>query len=95
MVHLAVEAGGKVSRDPVELTRQAWEYLDEFMRTGKITVPEGGGPDGKQSRVVIPDKEDPTARVLVDVCKWLGQLQGKPKKTPRAMDDWKPAETKG
>ena len=81
-------------RTPEDLTRQAWSYLDEFMRTGKITLPEGGGKDGLEPLLIQPDKEDPTCRLMVDACKWLGQLQGKPKKTPRALDDWKPKETK-
>lgn len=81
-------------RTPDELSKQAWAYLDEFLRSGKITLPEGGGADGKLPRLIEPDKEDPTCRVMVDACKWLGQLQGKPKKTPKAMDNWVPPETK-
>lgn len=82
------------TRSPEELTKQAWAYLDEFTRTGKITLPQGGGRDGTEPHVIMPDKDDPTCRLVVDVCKWLGQLQGKPKKTPRALDDWQPKETK-
>ena len=81
-------------RTPEELSKQAWAYLDEFMRAGQITLPQGGGKEGKEPLVIRPDKEDPTCRVMVDACKWLGQLQGKPKKTPRAMDGWAPKETK-
>lgn len=73
-------------RTPEQLTKDAWKALDEFTRTGKMTLPSG--------KVVVPDKDDPTAKTLVDVFKWLAQFQGKPKKTPRAMDDWKPQETK-
>ena len=82
------------TRTPEDLSRQAWANLDEFMRRGSITRPEGAGPDGTLPRVIAPEKDDPTCRVLVDVCKWLGQLQGKPKKTPKAMDNWKPPETR-
>jgi len=82
-------------RTPEQLTKAAWDALDEFTRTGQITLPSGGGQDGASPRVVFPEKDDPTCKTLVDVFKWLAQLQGKPKKTPKAMDDWKPAETKG
>ena len=83
-----------MARTPEELTKAAWESLDEFTRTGAITLPEGGGNDGTKPRVVAPEKDDPTCRVLVDVFKWLAQFQGKPKKVPRAMDDWTPKVTK-
>ena len=82
------------TRTPEELTKAAWAGLDEFTRTGKITLPSGGGQDGTKPHVIEPDKEDPTCKVIVDVFKWLAQLQGKPKKTPRAMDGWTPKETK-
>ena len=81
-------------KTPEDLAKQAWGYLEEFLDSGKITLPSGGGPRGTDPRVIEPDKEDPTCRVMVDACKWLGQLQGKPKKTPKAMDDWRPPETK-
>ena len=68
------------------MTKDAHEALDEFTRTGRVTLPSG--------QVVVPDAKDPTAKMLVDVFRWLVQFQGKPKKTPKAMDDWKPAETK-
>ena len=48
---------------------------------GTITLPEGP--------LVAPD-----SKVIVDVFKWLATLQGRPKKGPKAMDDWKPRETK-
>lgn len=82
------------ARTPEELTRAAWTGLDEFTRTGQITLPAGGGQDGESPRVISPNKEDPTCRVMVDVFKWLAQLQGKPRKTPKAMDDWHPKETR-
>ena len=82
-------------RTPDILAKQAWSYVDEFMQTGRITLPTGSGPQRDLPRVVEPDKDDPTCRVMIDVCKWLGQLQVKPKKTPRAMDNWTPPETKG
>lgn len=82
------------TRSPEELSKAAWANLDEFMRTGKITLPSGGGQDGLRPRLIEPDKEDPTCKVMVDVCKWLAQLQGKPKKTPKSMDDWAPRESK-
>ena len=75
-----------MARTPEELTKAAWEALDEFTRTGRITLPSG--------KVTAPEKDDPTCKTLVDVYKWMAQLQGKPRKTPKAMDDWRPAETK-
>ena len=74
------------SRTPEELTRAAWRALDEFTKCGKITLPNG--------KVLIPDSEDPTCKLALDTFKWMAQLQGKPKKTPKAMDDWKPQETR-
>ena len=82
------------TRTHEELTKEAWARLDEFTLTGRITLPKGAGPDGESARVVKPDKDDPTCKVLVDVFKWLAQFQGKPKKVPRAMDDWAPKVTK-
>lgn len=68
-------------RTPEELTAASWAALDEATRTGQITLPDG--------TVVVPE-----AKTLVDIFKWLAAFQGKPKKTPKAMDDWKPKETK-
>ena len=82
-------------RTPEELTKVAWANLDEFMRTGKVTLPAGGGQDGTAPKQVAPDKNDPTCRELLDVSWKLANLQGKPKKVPRAMDDWKPKVTQG
>lgn len=73
-------------RTPEQMSKDAWQALDEFTESGKITLPDGS--------VIVPDAKDPTAKILVDTFKWLAMFQGKPKKTPRAMDDWKPAETK-
>ena len=69
-------------RTPEELTRDAWAVIDDLTRDGTAKLPGG--------KALIPDD-----KVIVDLFKWLAQLQGKPKKTPRAMDDWKPQETKG
>lgn len=69
-------------RTPEQLTEQAWQVLDKLAEAGRATLPSG--------KVIIP--EDKT---LVDIFKWLATLQGKPHKTPRAMDDWAPKETKG
>ena len=68
-------------RTPEELTEAAWQALDELTLTGKVQLPEGP--------LVAPD-----SKVIIDVFKWLATLQGKPKKGPKAMDDWKPKETK-
>mgnify|MGYP001612421343 FL=1 len=84
----------KELRDTQALAKQAWGYIEEFLDSGAITLPQGGGKDGTEPRTVSPDKEDPTCKVMIDVCKFLGQLQGKPRKTPKAMDDWHPRETK-
>ena len=84
----------KETRDVQSMARQAWGYIEEFLDSGAITLPKGGGKGGIEPRVVSPDKEDPTCKVMIDVCKFLGQLQGKPKKTPKAMDDWVPRDTK-
>ena len=69
-------------RTPEELTRDAWRTIDDLTASGQAKLPGG--------KVITPDD-----KVIVDLFKWLAQLQGKPRKTPRAMDDWKPQETKG
>mgnify|MGYP003394466988 CR=1 FL=1 len=83
-----------MTRTPDEMSRQAWAYVDECLDSGRITLPKGGGPQRDLPQAVAPDKDDPTCRLMLDTCKWLGQLQGKPKKTPKAMDNWIPPETK-
>ena len=70
-----------MTRTPEELTEAAWQALDELTMKGTITLPEGP--------LVAPD-----SKVIVDVFKWLATLQGRPKKGPKAMDAWKPRETK-
>lgn len=77
----------RTTRTPEELNQLAWSKIDEFTRTGRLTLESGD--------VLIPDKEDPACRLALDVFKWLAQLQGKPRKTPRAMDGWSPKVTKG
>ena len=71
-----------MSRTPEQLTQDAWLAIDEATQSGKVTLPSG--------LVIVPE-----AKTLLDLFKWLAQFQGKPKKTPKAMDDWKPPETKG
>lgn len=68
-------------RSPEELTQAAWEAINELTYTGRIVLPNGAP--------ILPE-----AKTVIDVFKWLAQFQGKPKKTPKAMDDWKPPETK-
>lgn len=70
-----------MSRTPEQLTQDAWLAIDEATHSGKVTLPSG--------LVIVPE-----AKTLLDLFKWLAQFQGKPKKTPKAMDDWKPPETK-
>lgn len=74
-------------RTPEELTAAAWKAIAEFTSQGKITLPSG--------RVLIPDKDDPSCKYALDIFKWLAQVQGKPKKVARAMDNWKPPVTGG
>lgn len=74
-------------RTPEELTKAAWAAIDEFTTDGVITLPGG--------KVLTPDKEDPTCKLALDVFKWLAQVQGKPKKVAKAMDNWKPPVTRG
>ena len=69
-------------RQPAELTEAAWEALDELVRTGSFHLAEN------------PVAQKPETKTVVDVLKWLATLQGKPKKGPKAMDDWQPKETK-
>lgn len=68
-------------RDPAKLVEDAWEALDELTSAGKATLPGG--------RVLAPDD-----KVLVTLLQWLASREGRPKKTPKAFDDWKPPETK-
>lgn len=70
------------ARTPEQLTQAAWDAINELTYNGKVTLPGG--------QAVIPE-----AKTLVDVFKWLAQFHGKPRKTPKAMDDWRPSETKG
>lgn len=67
-------------RTPDQLTKGAWEVIDSLMEKGSAVLPSG--------KVLAPED-----KVLVDLARWLANLQGRPKKTPKAMDDWKPQET--
>lgn len=69
-------------RTPEQLAEGAWQAIDDLTRDGLTQLPGGA--------VVQPEP-----KVIVDLFKWLAQQQGRPRKAPKAMDDWKPPETKG
>ena len=68
-------------RTPEQLTIDAWDAIDQLTASGQAKLPSGV--------VIVPEP-----KTVVDLLKWLASLQGRPRKTPKALDDWAPQETK-
>ena len=73
-------------RTPEAIAHDAWRCVDELRTSGQCVLADG-------KTVVCGDDKD--AKTLVDLLWKLATLHGKPKKAHKAMDDWKPKETKG